>query len=187
MNNSLEYQRLLGRRAFLSAGSQGVGLLALGSLLAADRSRATESIANPERPAGLPHFPPKAKRVLCLFQSGGLSHVDLFDYKPSLTKYHGEEIPPSVKGMQRLTGMTSRQAKYPVVAPLKEGRPCGQHGTWISDLLPHIQTIADEICIVKSMHTEAINHDPAITYMNTGNQQPGYASMGAWVDYGLGR
>jgi uncharacterized protein (DUF1501 family) len=121
-----------------------------------------------------------------LFQSGGLSHVDLFDYKPSLTKHHGEEIPPSVKGTQRLTGMTSRQAKYPVVAPLKEGRACGQHGTWISDLLPSLQTIADDICIVKSVHTEAINHDPAITYMNTGNQQPGYASMGAWVSYGLG-
>ncbi|HMC12558.1 MAG TPA: DUF1501 domain-containing protein, partial [Pirellulaceae bacterium] len=129
---------------------------------------------------------PKAKRVLCLFQSEGVSHVDLFDFKPTLLEYHGQEIPPSVKGTQRLTGMTSRQAKYPVVAPLKEGRRCGQHGTWISDLLPHMQTIADEICIVKSMHTEAINHDPAITYMNTGNQQPGYASMGAWVSYGLG-
>lgn len=184
MNNLLEQQRMLGRRAFLSAGSHGIGLTALGSLLWADRSRGGELAS--DRPAGLPHFPPKAKRVLCLFQSEGFSHVDLFDYKPTLTKYHGEEIPPSVKGTQRLTGMTSRQAKYPVVAPLKEGRPCGQNGTWISDLLPHIQTIADDICIVKSMHTEAINHDPAITYMCTGNQQPGYASMGSWISYGLG-
>ena len=131
-------------------------------------------------------FGRKAKRVLCLFQSEGFSHVDLFDYKPTLTKHHGQEIPPSVKGNQRLTGMTSGQATYPVVAPLWPGRPCGQHGTWISDQLPHIQPIADDICIVKSMYTEAINHDPAITFINTGNQQPGYASMGAWVSYGLG-
>jgi uncharacterized protein (DUF1501 family) len=179
----VQLQALAARRAFLGSAAHGIGTIALGSLLAADTRAATTS-AKPL--AGLPHFAPKAKRVLCLFQSGGLSHVDLFDYKPTLTKHHGEEIPPSVKGTQRLTGMTSRQAKYPVVAPLKEGRACGQHGTWISDLLPYTQQIADELCIVKTVHTEAINHDPAITYMNTGNQQPGYASMGAWVSYGLG-
>jgi hypothetical protein len=95
-------------------------------------------------------------------------------------------LPSSIKGTQRITGMTSGQSKFPVVAPMWGGRRCGQHGTWISDLLPHIQTIADNICIVKSMYTEAINHDPAITFMNTGNQQPGYASMGAWISYGLG-
>ena len=134
----------------------------------------------------LPHFTPKAKRVLCLFQSEGFSHVDLFDHKPTLDKHHGQEIPPSVKGTQRLTGMTSGQGKYPVVAPMWPGRRCGQHGTWISSLLPHMQTIADDICIVKSMYTEAINHDPAITFISTGNQQPGYASMGAWISYGLG-
>jgi uncharacterized protein (DUF1501 family) len=171
------------RRAFLGASAQGIGLAALGSLLATDRARAA---ATASRLPGLPHFAPKAKRVLCLFQSEGFSHVDLFDSKPTLTEWHGQEIPPSVKGTQRLTGMTSGQGKYPVVAPLKEGRRCGQHGTWISDLLPHMQSIADDICIVKSMYTEAINHDPAITFMNTGNQQPGYASMGSWISYGLG-
>ena len=124
--------------------------------------------------------------MLCLFQSGGLSHVDLFNDHPALHEHAGKEIPPSVKGNQRLTGMTSRQESYPVVPPLRDGKRCGRHGTWISDLLPHIQGIADDICIVKSLYTEAINHDPAITYMNTGNQQPGYASMGAWVSYGLG-
>ena len=185
MNAPHDWQRLLGRRAFLGAGSQGLGLLALGSLLAG-RSSAAEASSAQKQAAGLPHFAPRAKRVLCLFQSEGFSHVDLFDNKPTLAKHHGEEIPPSVKGTQRLTGMTSRQAKYPVVKPLWEGRPCGPHGTWISDLLPHLQTIADDLCIVKSMHTEAINHDPAITYMNTGNQQPGYASLGAWLSYGLG-
>src|SRR5262245_10464714 len=180
------FKNLLHRRTFLGSGAQGLGLAALGSLLGDNHLRAAETVTSSPRQPGIPHFAPKAKRVLCLFQSEGFSHVDLFDYKPTLTKHHGEEIPPSVKGTQRLTGMTSRQAKYPVVAPLKDGRPCGQHGTWISDLLPNIQKIADDICIVKSMHTEAINHDPAITYMNTGNQQPGYASMGAWISYGLG-
>jgi len=188
MNPLEQLKTTLARRAFLANASHGLGAMALASLLPAPSTRAAESAKKPQANslAGLPHFPPKAKRVLCLFQSEGFSHVDLFDYKPTLTKHHGEEIPSSVKGTQRLTGMTSRQAKYPVVAPLKDGRLCGHHGTWISDFLPYTQKIADDICIIKSMHTEAINHDPAITYMNTGNQQPGYASMGAWVSYGLG-
>jgi uncharacterized protein (DUF1501 family) len=176
----------LARRVFLASSVHGIGGLALGSLLAADRAHGAKATTATASPSRLPHFAPKAKRVLCLFQSGGLSHVDLFDYKPTLTRYHGEEIPPSVKGTQRLTGMTSRQARYPVVAPLKAGRPCGQQGTWISDLLPHLQKKADDLCVVKTVNTEAINHDPAITYMNTGHQQPGYASVGAWVSYGLG-
>src|SRR5262245_17725923 len=137
MNPSLDTQRLLGRRAFLGASSQGIGLMALGSLLSPNRAQA----ATASRLPGLPHFAPKAKRVLCLFQSEGFSHVDLFDYKATLAEWHGQEIPPSVKGTQRLTGMTSGQGKYPVVAPLKEGRRCGQHGTWISDFLPHTQMI----------------------------------------------
>jgi uncharacterized protein (DUF1501 family) len=115
-----------------------------------------------------------------------MSHVDLFDDKPTLHAFAGKEIPPSIKGTQRLTGMTAGQSAYPVVPPLKPGKKCGQSGMWISDLLPHIQELADDISLIKTLHTEAINHDPAITYMNTGNQQPGYASMGAWVSYGLG-
>jgi uncharacterized protein (DUF1501 family) len=176
-------QQIVARRAFLSASS-GVGAIALGCLL--DGTVLSADASSRKALPPLPHFAPRAKRVVCLFQSGGLSHVDLFDNKPTLARHHGEEIPPSIKGTQRLTGMTSRQAKYPVVKPLKDGRLCGQQGTWISDLLPHTQKIADELCLVKSLNTEAINHDPAITYMNTGNQQPGYASMGAWVSYGLG-
>ncbi len=159
--------------------------MALGSLMSPELLRAQASKTVGGLP-GLPHFAPKAKRVVCLFQSGGLSHVDLFDDKPMLHEHAGKEIPASVKGTQRLTGMTSGQSTYPIVPPLKPGKRCGQHGTWISDLLPGIQTLADDICIVKSLNTEAINHDPAITYMNTGNQQPGYASIGAWVSYGLG-
>jgi uncharacterized protein (DUF1501 family) len=189
MNPCEEFNIHATRRTFLSSVSGAVGGAALNALLA-DGKRAGASpppIGAVDGPARtLPHFPPKAKRVLCLFQSEGFSHVDLFDHKPTLDAYHGKEIPPSVKGDQRLTGMTSGQGKYPVVAPMWPGRRCGQHGTWISDLLPYTQKIADDICIVKSMYTEAINHDPAITFINTGNQQPGYASMGAWISYGLG-
>jgi uncharacterized protein (DUF1501 family) len=193
MNPLDEFERQATRRTFLTTLSGAVGSTALRSLLGAPAGALVAEATSPHRAYGsvgtrpaLPHFAPKAKRVLCLFQSEGFSHVDLFDYKPTLTEFHGKEIPPSIKGNQRLTGMTSGQGKYPVVAPMWPGRRCGQHGTWMSDLLPHMQTIADDICIVKSMYTEAINHDPAITFMNTGNQQPGYASMGAWISYGLG-
>ncbi|MBA3480782.1 MAG: DUF1501 domain-containing protein, partial [Pirellulales bacterium] len=177
-----DYCRLVNRRTFLGSAAGGIGGAALGALFAEGAGGRRGDLAAPT----LPHFAPKAKRVLCLFQSEGFSHVDLFDHKPTLAAHHGKELPASVKGDQRLTGMTSGQSAYPVVAPLWPGRFCGEQQTWMSDLLPHMQTIADELCIVKSMHTEAINHDPAITYMNTGNQQPGYASMGAWVSYGLG-
>ena len=124
--------------------------------------------------------------MLCLFQSGGLSHVDLFNDHPALHEHAGKEIPPSVKGNQRLTGHDVAPGVLSRGAAATGRQALRRHGTWISDLLPHMQGIADDICIVKSLHTEAINHDPAITYMNTGNQQPGYASMGAWVSYGLG-
>jgi hypothetical protein len=166
----------LTRRAFLGGTAQGIGNLALASLL--PRGLRQEP--------GLPHFAPKARRVLCLFQSEGYSHVDLFDAKPAMTEFAGQELPPSIKGTQRLTGMTSGQAEFPVVPPLLAGKRCGEAGLWISDLLPHMQGIADRLCIVKSTHTEAINHDPAITLMTTGNQLPGYPSMGSWFSYGLG-
>jgi len=170
---------LVTRRTFLGQQTASLGGLALGCLLGRDARGA-------QRAGELPHFPPTAKRVVCLFQSGGLSHVDLFDFKEAMAQQHGQELPPSIKGTQRLTGMTSGQAGYPVLAPLKSGQRCGPAGTWISDLLPHLQTVADELCVIKSLNTEAINHDPAITFMNTGNQIPGYPSMGAWVSYGLG-
>ena len=187
MHPTEDFQRHLTRRTFLGGAAGTLGTAALGSLLLGQHAQLAAATGGlPSGSLGLPHFAPKAKRVLCLFQSEGFSHVDLFDHKPTLAQFHGREIPPSVKGEQRLTGMTSGQSAYPVVAPLWPGRLCGAQGTWMSDLLPHMQTIADEMCIIKSMHTEAINHDPAITYMNTGNQQPGYASMGAWVSYGLG-
>jgi uncharacterized protein (DUF1501 family) len=176
------------RRTFLgvTAGA-ALGTTALNTLLARAATAATSPA--PGSTGGLPSLPnftPQARRVLCLFQSEGFSHVDLFDSKPSLYKNHGKELPPSVRGNQRVTGMTSGQASFPVIAPIFPGRRCGEHGTWISDLLPHMQKIVDDICIVKSMYTEAINHDPAMTFICTGNQQTGYASMGSWISYGLG-
>lgn len=181
MDQAFENQWLFSRRLFLRGASSAFGSLALGTLLDGSSAYASESEG-----LVLPHFAPTAKRVICLFQSGGVSHVDLFDDKPTMHEYAGKEIPPSIKGTQRLTGMTSGQSSYPVVPAIKPGKHCGQSGIWISDLLPHLQTVADELAFVKTVHTEAINHDPAITYMNTGNQQPGYPSMGAWVSYGLG-
>ena len=181
----------LTRRAFLGGSAYGIGSVALASLLPPGLSQTPAAVGLSARGgipglSGLPHFPPKAKRVLCLFQSGGMSHVDLFDQKPALLAHAGKELPPSVKGTQRVTGMTSDQAEFIVVPPLRPGKFCGQSGLWISDLLPHLQTVADQLCIIKSTNTEAINHDPAITFMNTGNQLPGYPSMGSWVTYGLG-
>ena len=187
MNPLQEFQDQLHRRTFLGQAARGVGGLALGTMLFPQLLAARKSSGRRDGGlAGLPHFAPKAKRVLCLFQSGGLSHIDLFDDKPMLRKMAGKDLPASVKGTQRLTGMTSGQSSYPCTPALKEGRRCGKNGLWISDLLPHLQTVADELCFIKSLHTEAINHDPAITFMNTGNQLPGYASMGAWASYGLG-
>src|SRR5690606_33039153 len=122
----------------------------------------------------------KAKRVIYLFQSEGPSHVDLFDNKPFLDQNYGLDLPDSVRGGQRLTGMTSGQSTFPVVPAMWGGRRCGERGTWMGDLIPHIQGIADEMTIIRSMWTEAINHDPAVTYINTGSQQMGHASMGAW-------
>ena len=176
MNPLLSHECTITRRTFLGQSARGIGRMGLASLLFPDLLR---------RPPG-PHFLPKARRIIYLFQSGGPSHVDLFDYKPRQRDLHATELPDSVRGNQRVTGMTANQATFPVVAPNWPMRQCGKHGTWISDLLPHTQTIADDICIVKSMVTEAINHDPAITFINTGSQQTGHASLGAWLSYGLG-
>jgi hypothetical protein len=132
------------------------------------------------------HHKATAKRVIYLFQSGGPSHVDLFDYKPPLEKLHGTGLPDSVRGGQRVTGMTSGQKQFLVNKPIQPVRPRGQSGVTIGDLLPHTAAIADEIALVKSVHTEAINHDPGITYINTGSQIPGLPSLGAWVSYALG-
>jgi hypothetical protein len=169
------------RRHFF--GRAGIGLAALASLLDAERPRASEDGANP---SVLPHFPPTARRVIYLFQSGAPSQMDLFDYKPALDGLRGSELPDSIRRGQRLTGMTSRQTTFPVAPSLFRFAQHGQCGAWVSDLMPHTAGVVDELCFVKSMHTEAINHDPAITFFQTGAQQAGRPSIGAWLSYGLG-
>jgi hypothetical protein len=166
------------RRHFFSRTSTGIGIAALGSLLARDGFAAGLP--------GLPHFPPTAKRVVFLHQSGGPSQMDLLDYKPTLEKYAGSELPGSVRMGQRITGMTSDQTSFPVARSIFKFQQYGQSGTWVSELLPHTAKIVDDITIVKTLNTDAINHDPAITFIQSGSQQPGRPSMGAWVSYGLG-
>ncbi|MBT8182978.1 MAG: DUF1501 domain-containing protein, partial [Eudoraea sp.] len=136
--------------------------------------------------SGIPHFPPRVKRVIYLFQSGAPSQLDLFDYKPLLNKMNGQDLPESVRGGQRLTGMTSGQASFPLAGTLFNFKQHGASGAWMSDLMPHTSKIVDDLCFIKSMYTEAINHDPAITFLQTGSQIPGRPSIGSWVSYGLG-
>jgi hypothetical protein len=177
----------LTRRALLGRSAGGLGLLGLASLLnpqlfAADSSRrnAIGGLAN------LPHFAPKAKRVIYLFQSGGPAQMDLFDYKPQLRDLFGEEVPKSVYPDERKTTMTSAQSSFAVAPSIFKFSQHGPAGTWVSELLPHIASVADELCVIRSMHTDAINHDPAITFLQTGAQLAGRPSIGAWVNYGLG-
>lgn len=157
------------RRVFLSRMSSGIAAGALSSL-----------------GQTLPHHTAKAKRVLFLHQSGGPSQIDLWDYKPQMKKYGGQELPASVRMNQRITGMTSGQTTFPVTPTVFKFGQHGKNGTWISELLPHTAKVVDELAVIKSVHTDAINHDPAITFIQSGSQQPGRPSMGAWVNYGLG-
>ncbi|MEM9646638.1 MAG: DUF1501 domain-containing protein, partial [Planctomycetota bacterium] len=169
------------RREWLNRFGYGVGSMALSGLLQGDLA----SGAN----AGVfakPHVAPRAKRIIFLFQSGAPSQMDLFDYKPMLNEMNGRELPASVRMGQRLTGMSANQSKLPLVgSPFKFARQ-GESGIWMSDLLPHTAKMADDLCVIRSMNTEAINHGPGVTMMQTGSQFPGRPSMGAWSWYGLG-
>jgi hypothetical protein len=184
MHPLLERRLKQTRRQFLGRSGAGLGLAALATLLGEDSPRANGQIATDGLP-GLPHFAPKARRVIYLLQSGAPSHVDLFDYKPGLTRLRGTLLPPSVQMGQRLTTMTQnqRQLILPGISPFRRH---GQSGAWLCDFLPHTASIADELCFIKSMHTDAINHAPAMTLFLTGAEQPGRPSMGAWLSYGLG-
>jgi len=178
-----QFAQHLTRRHFFGRTGSVIGLAALahvleGQGLAAARSASALKLA--------PHFAPRAKRVIYLFQSGGPSHLELFDYKPGLRELHGTELPDSIRQGQRLTGMTSGQKSFPVIASKFNFAQAGKSGAWISELLPYTSKVIDDLCIVRSVHTEAINHDPAITYIQTGSQQPGRPSLGAWLSYGLG-
>jgi len=171
------------RRSFLSG--LGAGSAALATLLARDGDAEP---ATPQSPGitGLPHFLPQAKRVIYLFQSGAPSQMDLFDHKPGLANRRGDELPDSIRRGQRLTGMTATQASFPVAPSMFKFAQHGESGAWVSELLPHTARLADELSFVKTLHTQAINHDPAITFFQTGAQLAGRPSMGAWLSYGLG-
>ena len=171
----------LTRRHFFQRSAAGIGIPALASILLDEKLQAETGGLE-----GLPHFPPKAKRVIYLHQSGAPSQLDLFDYKAALNKTHGTELPASIRNGQRITGMTSGQSSFPVVKSIFEFKQHGKSGAWLSELLPHTAKIVDDISIIRSTNTEAINHDPAITFIQTGSQQPGRPSFGSWVSYGLG-
>ncbi|MFN3326721.1 MAG: DUF1501 domain-containing protein [Bryobacteraceae bacterium] len=173
------FSHALSRREMLAKSGYGIGIAALHALLGRAAAREPEQRA-------FPNFPPRAKRVIFLFQAGGPSQLDLMDYKPGLKDRFNQDIPPSVFGGQRVTGMVAHQDRFPVAPSMYEFKQYGESGMWFSELLPHHGKIADEICVIRSMRTEAINHDPAITFIQTGSQLPGRPSMGSWIDYGLG-
>ncbi|CAN5537212.1 DUF1501 domain-containing protein [soil metagenome] len=170
----------LNRREFLKGSVLGLGAAALGSLLPSGLYAADEVKKL------LPHFVPKAKRIIYLFQSGAPSQLELFDYKPKLREMFGEELPPSVRGDQRLTGMSSGQRSFPLAFGKFDFKQYGQSKAWVSNLFPYQSEVVDDLCFIKSMHTEAINHDPAVTFVQTGSQQSGRPSFGSWMSYGLG-
>src|SRR6185369_10790240 len=175
----------LSRRHFLRNFGMGLGGIALAQLLGQD------GFANATTPEhrgmpGAPHFAPKARRIIYLFMAGGPSQLETFDYKPLLNQRNGEDLPESVRMGQRLTGMSGNQAVLPLAGSIYKFQQHGKAGAWVSELLPHTSKVVDELCFVRSMYTEAINHDPAITFMQTGSQLSGRPSIGSWLNYGLG-
>ena len=183
MNPFSDYSAHLTRRQFFRKSAVGIGTAALASLLNPGLFAAS---GRGEGLAELPHFAPKAKRVIYLFQNGAPTHVDLFDYKPKLEAWHGRQIPEELISGKRFSTMTGGQSEMPLLHPMGKFFQRGQSGAWVSDLLPHIADIADDLCFIKSMHTEAVNHSPAITFLLTGSENPGRPSMGSWLTYGLG-
>jgi hypothetical protein len=191
MNTFQEYYSAITRRHFFGQGALGLGTAALASLTGESAVGATtpSKFAEPLRVGGLPslpHFAPKAKRAIYLFMAGAPSQIDFFDHKPKLSEMFDKDLPESVRNGQRLTTMTSKQKRFPLAPSKFKFAQHGKSGAWISELLPHTAKMVDDIAIVKSLHTEAINHDPAITYICTGNQLPGRPSLGSWLNYGLG-
>ncbi|MEM6641652.1 MAG: DUF1501 domain-containing protein, partial [Bacteroidota bacterium] len=177
------------RRQFLTKTSLGLGAMALGSLMGVDKvlGSSKPSFTQPDIGLpGLPHFAPKAKRIVYLFQSGGPSQFETFDYKPKLKDMFGQEVPKSVIGGQRLTGMSELQTSLPIAPSVYDFKQYGESRAWVSDLLPYTSEVVDDICFIKSMYTEQINHDPAITFLQTGHQLAGRPSIGSWLSYGLG-
>jgi len=190
MNPMNEYAQVMTRRHFFQQGALGLGTAALTSPLGQSRvsgaSAPSPAVKRYGGLPGLPHFPAKAKRAIFLFMSEGPSQMDMWDYKPKMAALFDKDLPASIRGMQRLTTMTSGQSRLPIAPSKYKFSQHGKSGVWVSDLLPWTSKIVDDLCLVKSMWTEAINHDPAITYICTGNQIPGRPSLGAWLSYGLG-
>ena len=188
MDPTQEHIQAVTRRHFFQRGALGLGTAALSSLLPAQAHAVLHQDGLPAQAGlpGVPHFAPKAKRAIYLFMAGAPSQIDMFDYKPTMADWFDKDLPESVRMGQRLTTMTSSQARFPLAPSKYSFQQYGQSGAWVSELLPFHGQMVDDIAIVKSVHTEAINHDPAITYICTGDQLPGRASLGAWLSYGLG-
>lgn len=190
MHDYLKIQYQQSRRNFLSGSALSLGGIALGSLLACNgtpqKKIISQILEEHNSPLVSPHFLPKAKRVIYLFQSGGPSQMELFDYKPKLYEMHGQEIPSSVMGKNRISGMVNNQYSFPLAKPAATFKQTGANGTYISDLIPHTASIIDDLCVVKSMVTDQINHEPAVIFTQTGNQLSGRPCMGSWLSYGLG-
>ncbi len=185
LNLERESKLAVSRRTFLQSAASGIGLAALGSLI--NGASAAEPVLKPG--LGLPSFPnfaPKAKRIIYLFQSGAPSQMDLFDPKPKMEAERAKDLPDSIRNGQRLTGMSADQKTFPVAPSIFKFAQHGKSGTWLSELLPHMAEVADDFCVIRSMNTEAINHDPAITFFQTGSQLAGRPSIGSWMSYGLG-
>jgi hypothetical protein len=186
MDPLAEMRLRMTRRHFFGLNACGIGAAALVNLLPASLVAETAPGAGPSALPGLPHFKPTAKRVIYLFQSGGPSQMELFDYKPRLKEFEGMDLPESVRKGQRLTGMSATQSSFPIVPSKFSFSQYGASGAWMSELIPHTAKIADDLTFIKSLHTEAINHDPAVTFLQTGSQLAGRPSIGAWMVYGLG-
>src|SRR5688572_19185075 len=182
MNFFNEFKQNITRRHFFAHGSNLLGTAALASLT---RDALGASVPSP-LPGHALHFAPEAKHVIYLHMVGGPPQMDLYDYKPVMRQWYDKDLPESVRMGQRLTTMTSGQARFPIAPSKYKFAQCGQSGMWVSELLPYTSKMVDDMCFIRSMHTEAINHEPAITYMQTGNQVTGRPCLGAWASYGLG-
>ena len=184
MNDPIQdHLRLLNRRSFLSTAGLGVGGVALAGLLSRE-AQAANTVHKPL--TGYPHFAPKAKRIIYLHMNGAPSQLDLWDHKPQLEAHFDKDLPESIRNGQRITTMTSGQARFPVAPSQFKFAQHGKSGRWISELLPHTAKVVDMLAVMKSVSTTAINHDPACTFAMTGNEIPGKPSIGSWISYGLG-
>ena len=187
MNPLRESALIETRRHFFGRGAAGIGTAALASLLNENVDAATSTPGTADRIGGIPgipHFAPKAKRVIYLFMSGAPSQLDMWDYKPKMNDWYDKDLPDSIRNGQRITTMTSGQKRFPIAPSTFKFAQHGKEGVWISELLPHTAKVVDDLAVIKTVNTEAINHDPAITYIQTGSQLPGRPSAGAWLSYG---